>query len=172
MQICILPTVVGQNVMGKSQRWTARCGGSCRRSIYFTLVLDSLLNLCCSVYRKVLVLTLRSIPTTDLHSFFGWFKRSLNQSIGSLSCNPHFALFQPDRRWDIFWNASDHWGMVTYNFFRNFFFRSLIRAHTGSFANVYGGRVSCINKNRSNFVLPKNRSYALVNARTFLFWGH
>ena len=68
--------------------------------------------------------------------FFGWFKRSLNQSIGSLSCNPHFGLFQPDRRWDIFRNASDHWGMVTYNFFWNFFFRSLIRACTGSFANV------------------------------------
>ena len=67
---------------------------------------------------------------------FGWFKRSLKQSIGSFSCNPHFALFQPDRRWDIFRNASDHWGMVTYNFFRNFFFRSLIRASTGSFANV------------------------------------
>ena len=67
---------------------------------------------------------------------FGWFKRSLNQSIGSFSCNPHFALFQPDWRWDIFQNASDHWGMVTYNFFRNFFFRSLIRASTGSFANV------------------------------------
>ena len=59
-----------------------------------------------------------------------------DQPIGSLSCNPHFALFQPDRRWDIFLNASNHWGMVTYNFFRNFFFRSLIRAHTGSFANV------------------------------------
>ena len=71
------------------------------------------------------------------HAFiFGWFKRSLNQSIGSLSCNQHFALLRRDERSEILGNASDHWGMVTYNFFRNFFFRSLIRARTGSFANV------------------------------------
>ena len=48
--------------------------------------------------------------TEYLVQVIGWFKRSL-----------HFALFQPDRRWDIFRNGPDHWGMVTYNFFRNFF---------------------------------------------------
>ena len=90
---------------------------------------------------------------------FGWLKRSLSQSIGSFSCNPHFALFLPGQRSDIFGNVSNHWGMVTYNFCRNIFFgslirtctgrvmgpswcltlffcRSLIRAHTGSFGDV------------------------------------
>ena len=52
---------------------------------------------------------------------FGWLKRSLSQSIGSFSCNPHFALFLPGQRLDIFGNVSDHWGMVTYNFFQNSF---------------------------------------------------
>ena len=51
----------------------------------------------------------------------GWFKWSLNQSIGSFSCNPHFALLWSDERSDILGNVSDHWGMVTYNFFRNNF---------------------------------------------------
>ena len=58
---------------------------------------------------------------------FGWFKRSLNQSIGSFSCNPHFALLWSDQMSDILGNVSDHWGMVTYNFFQNIFFGSLIR---------------------------------------------
>ena len=52
----------------------------------------------------------------------GWFKRSLNQSIGSFSANPHFALFRPDQRSDIFGNVSNHWGMVTYTFFLEQFF--------------------------------------------------
>ena len=85
---------------------------------------------------RILRLFLISKRCLQFNWFIGWFKRSLKQSRGSFSCNPHFALFQPDWRWDIFRNASDHWGMVTYNFFRNFFFRSLIRASTGSFANV------------------------------------
>ena len=63
---------------------------------------------------------------------FGWFKRSLNQSIGSFSCNPHFALLWSDERSDILGNVSDHWGMVTYNFFRNNFFGSLIRTRSGA----------------------------------------
>ena len=63
---------------------------------------------------------------------FGWFKRSLNQSIGSFSCNPHFALLWSDERSDILGNVSDHWGMVTYNFFPNNFFGSLIRTWSGA----------------------------------------
>ena len=59
--------------------------------------------------------------------FVGWFKRSLNQSIGSFSANPHFALLWSDERSDILGIVSDHLGMVTYNFFRNNFFGSLIR---------------------------------------------
>ena len=50
----------------------------------------------------------------------------LNQSIGSFSANPHFALFRPDRRSDIFGNVSNHWGMVTYTFFWKQFFGSLL----------------------------------------------
>ena len=60
--------------------------------------------------------------STSSYLFFGWFKRSLNQSIGSFSCNPHFALLWSDERSDILGNVSDHWEMVTYNFFRNNFF--------------------------------------------------
>ena len=63
---------------------------------------------------------------------FGWFKRSLNQSIGSFSANPHFALLWSDERSDLLGNISDHWGMVTYNFFRNIFFGSLIRTRSGA----------------------------------------
>ena len=56
-----------------------------------------------------------------LYYIFGWFKRSLNQSIGSFSTNPHFALFRPDQRSDTFGNVSNHWGMVTYTFFGTIF---------------------------------------------------
>ena len=69
------------------------------------------------------------VSTTTL---FGWFKRSLNQSIGSFSANPHFALLWSDERSDLLGNVSDHWGMVTYNFFRNIFFGSLIRTRSGA----------------------------------------
>ena len=64
--------------------------------------------------------------------FLAGFKRSLNQSIGSFSCNPHFALLWSDERSDILGNVSDHWGMVTYNFFQNNFFGSLIRTWSGA----------------------------------------
>ena len=67
-----------------------------------------------------------------LPKIFGWLKRSLSQSIESFSCNPHFALFWPGQRSDIFENVSNHWGMVTYNFFRNIFFGSIIRARSGA----------------------------------------
>ena len=60
----------------------------------------------------------------------GLIKRSLNQSIGSFSCNPHFALLWSDERSDLLGNVSDHWGMVTYNFFRNNFLGSLIRTRS------------------------------------------
>ena len=68
----------------------------------------------------------------ELKQIFGWFKRSLNQSIGSLSANPHFALLWSDERSDILGIVSDHWGMVTYNFFWNNFFGSLIRTQSGA----------------------------------------
>ena len=100
---------------------------------------------------------------------FGWFKRSLNQSIGSFSANPHFALFWPDRRSDTFGNVSNHWGMVTYTFFWNNFFGSLIRAHTGSFANVSAGTSPLYIKVGQISGLSKNGSWVLVDARRF-FW--
>ena len=103
---------------------------------------------------------------------FGWFKWSLNQSIGSFSTNSHFALFRPDRRSDIFGNVSNHWGMVTYTFFWNNFFGSLIRAHTGSFANVDAGTSPLYTKVGQISELSKNGSWVLVDARGFFFVGH
>ena len=103
---------------------------------------------------------------------FGWFKRSLNQSIGSFSTNPHFALFRPDRRLDIFGNVSNHWGMVTYTFFWNNSFGSLIRAHTGSFANMCAGTSPLYIKVGQILGLSENGSWVLVDARRFFFVGH
>ena len=93
----------------------------------------------------------------------------MNQSIGSFSTNPHFALFRPDRRWDIFGNVSNHWGMVAYTFFWNNFFGSLIRAHTGSFANVCAGTSPLYIKVGQISELSKNGSWVLVDARRFFF---
>ena len=101
--------------------------------------------------------------------FIGWFKRSLNQSIGSFSTNPHFALFRPDRRSDIFGNVSNHWGMVTYTFFWNNFFGSLIRACTGSFANVSAGASPLYIKVGQILELSENGSWVLFDARRFFF---
>ena len=107
-----------------------------------------------------------------VQNLFGWFKRSLNQSIGSFSTNPHFALFRPDRRSDIFGNLSNHWGMVTYTFFWNNFFGSLIRACTGSFANVSTGTSPLYIKVGQILELSENGSWVLVDARRFFFVGH
>ena len=96
----------------------------------------------------------------------------MNQSIGSFSANPHFALFRPDQRSDIFGNVSNHWGMVTYTFFWNNFFGSLIRAHTGSFANVSAGTSPLYIKVGQILELSGNGSWVLVDARRFFFVGH
>ena len=95
----------------------------------------------------------------------------MNQSIGSFSTNPHFALFWLDRRSDIFGNVSNHWGMVTYTFFWNNFFGSLIRAQTGSFANVCAG-TSPLYKVGQILELSENGSWVLVDAHRFFFVGH
>ena len=121
------------------------------------------------VWNTVVFLPIRISGTSLL---FGWFKRSLNQSIGSFSTNPHFALFRPDRRSDTFGNVSNHWGMVTYTFFWNNFFGSLIRAHTGSFANVSAGTSPLYIKVGQISELSKNGSWVLVDARRFFFVGH
>ena len=91
----------------------------------------------------------------------------MNQSIGSFSTNPHFALFRPDRRSDIFGNVSNHWGMVTYTFFWSNFFGSLIRAHTGSFANVCAGTSPLYIKVGQILELSENGSWVLVDALGF-----
>ena len=99
-------------------------------------------------------------------------KWSLSQSIGSFSCNPHFALFLPGQRLDIFGNVSNHWGMVTYNFFQNICFGSLIRTCTGSFVNVYPGTSPLYIKVGQILRMSKNGSRALVDARHLFFVGH
>ena len=96
----------------------------------------------------------------------------MNQSIGSFSTNPHFALFRPDQRSDTFGNVSNHWGMVTYTFFWNNFFGSLIRARTGSFANVCAGTSPLYIKVGQISELSKNGSWVLVDAHRFFFVGH
>ena len=96
----------------------------------------------------------------------------MNQSIGPFSTNPHFALFWPDRRSDIFGNVSNHWGMVTYTFFWNNFFGSLIRMRTGSFANVCAGTSPLYIKVGQISELSKDGSWVLVDARRFFFVGH
>ena len=62
-----------------------------------------------------------SYDSITIETVFDWFKQKMNQSVGSFSANPHFALLWSDERSDPLGNVSDHWGMVTYNFFRNNF---------------------------------------------------
>ena len=62
--------------------------------------------------------------------------------------------------------------MVTYTFFWNIFFGSLIRAHTGSFANVCAGTSPLYIKVGQISILSKNGSWVLVDARRFFFVGH
>ena len=64
---------------------------------------------------------------------------------------------------------SNHWGMVTYTFFWNNFFGSLIRARTGSFANVSGGTSPLYIKVGQISGLSKNGSWALVDGCNFFF---
>ena len=58
--------------------------------------------------------------------------------------------------------------MVTYTFFWNNFFGSLIRARTGSFANVCAGTSPLYIKIGQISELSKNGSWVLVDARRFL----
>ena len=114
--------------------------------------------------RRILVFLMSKY---GIRRIFGWLKRSLSQSIGSFSCNPHFALFLPGQRSDIFGNVSNHLGMVTYNFFRNIFFGSLIGACIGSFANVFEGTSPLYMKVGKILRMSKNGSWALVDAWHF-----
>ena len=57
----------------------------------------------------------------------------------------------------------------TINFFWANFFRTLIRAHTGSFANVCEGATLKNIKLGQIFGSSKNGSWALVDARNFFF---
>ena len=58
---------------------------------------------------------------------------------------------------------------MTINFFRAIFSRSLIRAHTGSFANVFRGATLENIKLGQIFGSSKNGSWALVDACNFFF---
>ena len=61
--------------------------------------------------------------------------------------------------------------MVTYTFFWNNFFGSLIRARTGSFANVSAGTSPLYIKVGQILELSENGSWVLVDARRFFFYG-
>ena len=60
--------------------------------------------------------------------------------------------------------------LVTKNFLGSNFFRTLIRAYTGSFANVCGGATLENIKLGQIFGSSKNGSWALVDARNFFFF--
>ena len=60
--------------------------------------------------------------------------------------------------------------LVRNNFFWSNFFRTLIRACTGSFANVCEGTTPKNIKLGQIFGLSKNGSWALVDARSFFFF--
>ena len=62
--------------------------------------------------------------------------------------------------------------MVTYTFFWDNFLGSLIRAHTGSFANVFAGTSLLYIKVGQILGLSKNGSWVLVDACRFFFMGH
>ena len=62
------------------------------------------------------------------------------------------------------------WVFTEITFFGPNFFRSVIRAHTGSFTNVYPGTSPLYIKVGQISVLSKNGSWALVDARNFFFW--
>ena len=87
-------------------------------SVVFVIIVSLLLM------KDIVSKHIRSLFPCSSKSFnvIGWFKRSLNQSIGSFSTNQHFALFRTDQRSDTFGNVSNHWGMVTYTFFLEQFF--------------------------------------------------
>ena len=58
------------------------------------------------------------------------------------------------------------------NFFLSNFLRSLIRTHTGSFANVYPGTSPLYMKVGQMLRLSENGSWALVDTCPFFFVGH
>ena len=60
------------------------------------------------------------------------------------------------------------WHLVEKKIFGSNFFRTLIRACTGSFANVCGATLENI-KLGQNFGSSKNGLWALVDARNFFF---
>ena len=62
--------------------------------------------------------------------------------------------------------------MVTYTFFWNNFFGSLIRVQIGSFANVCAGTSPLYIKVGQILGLSKNGSWVLVDAHRFFFVGH
>ena len=55
------------------------------------------------------------------------------------------------------------------NFFGSNFLRSLIRTHTGSFANVFEG-TSTLYMKVGQILRSENGSWALVDARPFFLW--
>ena len=64
------------------------------------------------------------------------------------------------------------WVFAAINLFWSNLFRSLIRAQTGSFANVCTGTSPLYIKVGQIVGLSKNRSWVLVDARRYFFVGH
>ena len=96
----------------------------------------------------------------------------MNQSIGSFSTNPHFALFSARSKVGHIWKCFKSLGNGNIHFFWEQFFGSLIRACTGSFANVCAGTSPLYIKVGQILGLSKNGSWVLVDACMFFFVGH
>ena len=64
------------------------------------------------------------------------------------------------------------WVFTEITFFGSNFFRSVIRACTGSFANVYPGTSPLYIKVGQIVGLSENGSWVLVDARRVFFMGH
>ena len=99
----------------------------------------------------------------DAHrfSFYGSWIRACTGSFGDVP--KYFVLLK-----EVAHIAK--WGVFTeITFFGSNFFRSVIRAHTGSFANVSAGTSPLYIKVGQILWLSKNGSWDLVDARRFFF---
>ena len=99
----------------------------------------------------------------DAHrfSFYGSWIRACTGSFGDVP--KYFGLLKEVAR-------IAKWGVFTeITFFGSNFFRSVIRAHTGSFANVSAGTSPLYIKVGQILWLSKNGSWDLVDARRFFF---
>ena len=93
--------------------------------------------------------------------FYGSWIRACTESFGDVP--KYFGLLK-----EVGYIAK-WWVFTKITFFGSNFFRSVIRACTGSFANVYPGTSPLFIKVGQILGLSKNGSWALVDARNFFF---